>query len=189
MALWLASFVVLGIVIIGVHAYLAQDEGLLTLRDAMPMALTSLIGAAWIYRSFAGFRLVTWGVTVALLVIGLFTAWHGMQDYPFQSLEQAFTRTLFTGDNQEGTSSRGGYTVGIDPEAQMAQYIKEHIHTQEHGADRQRADLRRDPAQRPAAGVLRPHRPGRREVEQRAGQTRGARSATCSSPTTRAPAT
>jgi len=128
MALWLASFVVLGIVIIGVHAYMAQDEGLLTLRDAMPMALTALIGAAWIYRSFAGFRLVVWGVTVAILVVGLFTAWRGMQNYPFQSLEQAFTRTLFTGDSQEGTSSRGGYTVGIDPEAQMAQYVKEHIH-------------------------------------------------------------
>lgn len=129
MALWLASFVVLGIVIIGVHAYVAGNEGLLTLRDAMPMAITSLIGAAWIYRSFAGFRLVIWGVTVAILVIGLFTAWRGMQNYPFQSLEQAFTRTLFTGDSQEGTSSRGGYTVGIDPEAQMAEYIKDRIHT------------------------------------------------------------
>ncbi len=129
MALWLASLVVLGIVIIGVHAYVAQNEGLLTLRDAMPMSLTALIGAAWIYRSFTGFRLVIWGVTVALLVIGLFTAWRGMQNYPFQSLEQAFTRTLFTGESQEGTSSRGGYTVGIDPEAQMAQYIKTNIHT------------------------------------------------------------
>jgi hypothetical protein len=128
MALWLASFVVLGIVIIGVHAYVAGNEGLLTLRDAMPMALTALIGAAWIYRSFAGFRLVIWGVTVAILVIGLFTAWRGMQNYPFQSLEQAFTRTLFTGESQEGTSSRGGYTVGIDPEAQMAEYIKKNIH-------------------------------------------------------------
>jgi hypothetical protein len=128
MALWLAALVVLGIVVIGVHAYAAQNEGLLTLRDAMPMALTSLIGAAWIYRSFPAFRVVIWFVTVVILVIGLFTAWRGMKDYPFQSLEQAFTRTLFTGDSQEGTSSRGGYTVGIDPEAQMAQYIKEHIH-------------------------------------------------------------
>ncbi len=117
MALWLASFVVLGIVIMGVHAYVAGNEGLLTLRDAMPMALTALIGAAWIYRSFPGFRLVTWGVTMVILVIGLFTAWRGMQNYPFQSLEQAFTRTLFTGESQEGTSSRGGFTVGIDPEA------------------------------------------------------------------------
>jgi hypothetical protein len=128
MALWLAALVVLGIVIIGVHAYASQNEGLLTLRDAMPMALTSLIGAAWLYRSFPGFRLVIWFVTVLILIVGLFTAWRGMKDYPFQSLEQAFTRTLFTGESQEGTSSRGGYTVGIDPEAQMAQYIKTNIH-------------------------------------------------------------
>lgn len=129
MALWLASFVVLGIVIVGVHAFIAQDEGLLTLRDAMPMALTSLVGAAWVFRSFAGFRLVVWGVTLALLVVNLFTAWRGMQDYPFQSLEQAFTRAVADGKSQEGTSSRGGFTVGIDPEAQMADYIKKRIHT------------------------------------------------------------
>jgi hypothetical protein len=127
MALWLAAFIVLGIVIMGGHALIAQNEGLLTLRDAMPMALTSLVGAAWVYRSFDGFRLVIWAVTLALLVINLFTAWHGMQHYPFQSMEQAFTRAISTGDSQEGTSSRGGFTVGIDPEAQMAQYIKEHV--------------------------------------------------------------
>lgn len=127
MALWLASFVVLGIVIMGAHALIAQDEGLLTLRDAMPMALTSLVGAAWVYRSYAPFRLVVWGVTLVLLIVNLFTAWKGMEDYPFQSLEQAFTRAISTGDSQEGTSSRGGFTVGIDPEAQMAQYIKDHI--------------------------------------------------------------
>jgi hypothetical protein len=129
MALWLAAFIVLGIVIMGGHALLAQNEGLLTLRDAMPMALTSLVGAAWVYRSFDGFRIVIWGVTLVLLIIGLFTAWHGMKSYPFQSLEQAFTRAVATGDSQEGTSSRGGFTVGIDPEAQMAQYIKEHVST------------------------------------------------------------
>jgi len=129
MALWLASFIVLGIVIMGVHALISQNEGLLTLRDSMPMALTSLVGAAWVYRSYAGFRLVVWGVTLVLLIVNLFTAWQGMKDYPFQSLEQAFTRAIATGDSQEGTSSRGGFNVGIDPEAQMAQYIKDHIHT------------------------------------------------------------
>ena len=129
MALWLASFIVLGIVIMGAHALISQNEGLLTLRDSMPMALTSLVGAAWVYRSYAAFRLVVWGVTLVLLIVNLFTAWKGMQDYPFQSLEQAFTRAIATGDSQEGTSSRGGFTVGIDPEAQMAQHIKNTIHT------------------------------------------------------------
>jgi hypothetical protein len=127
MALWLASFIVLGIVIMGAHALISQNEGLLTLRDSMPMALTSLVGAAWVYRSYAPFRPVVWGVTLVLLIVNLFTAWKGMEDYPFQSLEQAFTRAIATGDSQEGTSSRGGFNVGIDPEAQMAQYIKDHV--------------------------------------------------------------
>jgi hypothetical protein len=127
MALWLASFIVLGIVIMGVHAYIAQNEGLLTLRDSLPMALTSLVGAAWVYRSYAGFRLAIWAATAALLIVNLFTAWQGMRDYPFQSLEQAYTRALLSSETQEGTSSRGGFNVGINPEAQMAQYIKDHV--------------------------------------------------------------
>ncbi len=127
MALWLASFIVLGIVIIGVHAYTSQNEGLLTLRDSMPMMLTSLVGAAWVFRSFVTLRVVAWAATLALLVVNLFTAWQGMQDYPFQSLEQAFVRAVKTGSDQEGQPSRGGFRVGIRPEAQMAQYIKDHV--------------------------------------------------------------
>jgi hypothetical protein len=127
MALWLASFIVLGIVIMGVHAFVAQNEALLTLRDSLPMALTSLVGAAWVYRSYAGFRLVVWAITVALLVVNLVTAWVGMRDYPFQALEQAYTRALFTTETQEGTSSRGGFNVGVDPEAQMAEYVKQNV--------------------------------------------------------------
>jgi hypothetical protein len=129
MALWLASFVVLGIVIIGVHAYAAQDEALLTLRDSIPMYVAAFIGAVWVYRSFEAWRPLVWGATLLLLIVNLFTAWHAMQTYPFQSLEQAFTRAVSTGENQEGTSSRGGFQVGIQPEAQMAQYLKQHVTT------------------------------------------------------------
>lgn len=127
MALWLASFVVLGIVIIGVHAYAVQNESLLTLRDAMPMYVASLIGAVWVYRSFETFRPVVWAVTLALLVVNLFTAWRAMDTYPFQSMEQAFVHAVSEGKSQEGRKSIGGYTVGIEPEAQMAQYVKDHV--------------------------------------------------------------
>lgn len=127
MALWLASFIVLGIVIMGVHAYIAQNEGLLTLRDSMPMMLTSLVGAAWVYRSYAGFRLAIWAATGVMLLVNLVTAWQGMRTYPFQSLEQSWTRAVFSTASQEGTSSRGGFNVGIDPEGQMAQYVKENV--------------------------------------------------------------
>jgi hypothetical protein len=126
MALWLASFIVIGIVVMGANAMINDREGLLTLRDCFPMMLTAFVGAAWLFRSFATARLFIWIATLAILVVGWFTAWDGMKNYPFQSLEQAYTRTLFTGDNQEGTSSRGGYTVGIDPESQMAAWVKQH---------------------------------------------------------------
>jgi hypothetical protein len=127
MALWLASFIVLGIVIIGVHAYSSQQEGLLTLRDSMPMYVASFVGAAWVYRSFEAFRPIIWGATLVLLVVNLFTAWRAMDTYPFQSMEQAFTRAVSTGQSQEGRTSIGGFTVGIAPEAQMAQYIKDNV--------------------------------------------------------------
>lgn len=127
MALWLASFIVLGIVIIGVHAYAADNEGLLTLRDALPMALTSLVGAAWLYRSFGGLKLVVLAVAAGLLIVNLFTAWRAMDRYPFQSLEQAFTRAVESGDDQEGRPSRGGFTVGIRPEAQIAEWVKANV--------------------------------------------------------------
>lgn len=127
MALWLASFIVLGIVIIGVHAYAAQDESLLTLRDSMPMFVASLIGAAWVYRSFEAFRPVIWAVALGLLVVNLFTAWRAMDTYPFQSLEQAFVRSVETGKSQEGETSLGGFRVGVAPEARMAQYVKDNI--------------------------------------------------------------
>ncbi len=124
MALWLASFIVLGIVIMGLHALGAGQEGLLTLRDAMPMYLTAFVGAAWVYRSMPELRLPVLAVTALVLVVGLFTAWSGMKNYPFQSQEQAFTRALFSGDDQEGTSSRGGFIPGIAAEARMAEFIK-----------------------------------------------------------------
>jgi hypothetical protein len=46
-----------------------------------------------------------------------------MQTYPFQSQEQAFVRALETGEDQEGTSSIGGFHVGIAPELRMADFI------------------------------------------------------------------
>jgi hypothetical protein len=127
MGLWLGSLVILGLAIMGVHAATAHHEGLLTLRDAMPMALTSIVAAAWAFRSLTGVRTAVWGITVVLLIVGLFTAWRAMETYPFQSLEQAFVRAVSTGADQEGTNSIGGFTVGIRSEAEMASYINRTI--------------------------------------------------------------
>jgi hypothetical protein len=124
MALWLAAVIALGIVVMGVHAYAAEKESLLAMRDAMPMYVAAFAGAAWLFHSLPGARTVVAGATGVLLVVNLFTAWHGMRSYPVQGLEQAFTRTLFSGDDQEGSGSIGGYVVGIAPEARTAEELK-----------------------------------------------------------------
>jgi hypothetical protein len=128
LALWLAAFIVLGIVIIGVHSYTANNEGLLTLRDSMPMMVASFVGAAWVYRSFLTLRIGVWMLTMTLLLLGLFTAWQGMKNYPFQSQEQAFVRAIETGRDQTGQPSRGGYRVGVANEGQMAAWINDNVH-------------------------------------------------------------
>jgi hypothetical protein len=127
MGLWLGALVILGLAIMGIHAATAHREGLLTLRDAMPMALTSVVAAAWFYRSANGLRLLAWGATLVVLMIGLFTAYGAMKAYPFQSQEQAFVRAIRTGHDQEGTNSIGGFKVGIRNEAQMARYINQAV--------------------------------------------------------------
>ncbi|WP_205696568.1 hypothetical protein [Conexibacter sp. SYSU D00693] len=127
LALWLAAFVVLGVVIIGADALISDNEGLLTLRDALPMTVVSFVGAAWLFRSFPALRPVAWALSAAVLAVGLVTAWQGMRDHPFQSLEQAFTRVIADGEDQQDRPSIGGYTVGIRSEAGMAEYVKRNV--------------------------------------------------------------
>lgn len=127
MAIWLALFTLLGAVTIGAHALIEDDPAFLTLRDGMPIFITAFVGAAWVYRMFEPARMLLWGGTALVMLIGLFTAWDGMKNYPYQSLEQSWTRAIESGDDQEGTSSRGGYTVGIESELQMANYIDENV--------------------------------------------------------------
>jgi len=50
-----------------------------------------------------------------------------MQDYRYQNQADAFTRWVDTRESQEGTTSVGGYQVGIDPELAMARFINNEI--------------------------------------------------------------
>jgi hypothetical protein len=99
--------------------------GAIELHDALPAMIACLAGVAWLHYSAEDLR----GIIVALAIIGgviaLPLAWEQMRSFPHQNLEQSFTRALFTGDDQEGTSSRGGFTVGIAPEREMANFIDE----------------------------------------------------------------
>jgi hypothetical protein len=59
-----------------------------------------------------------------ILAASLPLTWEAMKSYPYQNQEQAFVRAVETGKDQEGTSSIGGFKVGIGPEAQMASYLQ-----------------------------------------------------------------
>jgi hypothetical protein len=124
MALWLAVFIALGIVVEGANALIKDQAGQLIMRDAMPVMLCAILGAAWLYRMSGGLRPVVWIGTMVVLAVTLPLTWIAMQDYPFQNQEQAFVRAVKTGKDQEGTSSRGGFNVGIAPEAEMAAYLQ-----------------------------------------------------------------
>jgi hypothetical protein len=127
MALWLTSFLALAVVMTAANAWIQQDEGLLNLRDGLPIMLTAVICAGWMYTSLEPFRPLIWGATVLLLVIGIVTCWTQMQSYPFQNLEQSFVRALRTNKSQEGRNSVGGFQVGINPERRMAAYINRYV--------------------------------------------------------------
>jgi 4-amino-4-deoxy-L-arabinose transferase-like glycosyltransferase len=132
MSLGLASFLALGLVIVGADALIQNDLGVLQLQNGLPLALTALLGAAWLFRSQEAARMPVWLVTLAVLAVGIPLAWNAMEHYPFQNLEQAFARAVKTGQSQEGTSSIGGFTVGIEPERQMAAYIDHTVGKQRH---------------------------------------------------------
>jgi hypothetical protein len=132
MSLALAGFLALGLVIVGADALIQNDLGVLHLSNGLPLALTALLGAAWLFRSNVEARMPIWIVTLAVLAAGIPLAWSAMQHYPFQNLEQAFARAVDTGHSQEGSSSIGGFTVGIEPERQMAAYIDRLVGKEKH---------------------------------------------------------
>ncbi|HUZ29574.1 MAG TPA: hypothetical protein VMU90_10060 [Solirubrobacteraceae bacterium] len=123
MAVALASVIGLTVIQLGLEAAIPANIASMTLRTVLPVTLAGVIGAAWIYRAAGSLRLLVFGGMTALLVAALPLTWSEMKSYPFQEQEQAFTRGLFSGADQSGASSRGGFTVGLEAERQMADYI------------------------------------------------------------------
>jgi hypothetical protein len=108
-------------------ALLEDRAAFVSLRTGLPLVIAAVAALAWLFRSEEDWRAF---VGIALLV-GLAAAiplsWHAMRTYSHQNQEQAFTRFVETGHSQEGTTSLGGYTVGIDPELAMANYISDQL--------------------------------------------------------------
>lgn len=108
-----------------VNAAIAGSVDVIELRNALPAMIAGLAGIAWVHLRAEESRSTTWKVAVAVGVVALPLAWAQMGPYPHQNLEQAFTRAISSGDDQEGTTSIGGYQVGIAPEREMADFIED----------------------------------------------------------------
>ena len=108
-----------------VSAAIAGSVDVIELHDALPAMIAGSAGIGWVYLRAESMRALLWAVTVGLALISLPLAWSQMRSFPHQNLEQAFTRAIFSGDDQEGTGSRGGFQVGVAPEREMANYIEE----------------------------------------------------------------
>lgn len=94
------------------------------LKDALPGMLAALAGLAWLHYLFEGARTIVAIATIVGAAVALPLAWQEMKDYPHQNLEQAFTRAALSNEDQEGTSSRGGFTVGVEQERDVANFIE-----------------------------------------------------------------
>ena len=104
-------------------AAVAGSVDVIELRNGLPTMVAGCAGIAWVYLRSEASRALVWGITVAIGVVALPLAWSQMKTFPHQNLEEAFTRAIATGEDQEGTASRGGFVVGISPETEMANYI------------------------------------------------------------------
>lgn len=129
MSLILAALASLNAAMTAAFLVSSHDESLLQLRynmRAMPMAL---IGAGWLFWLYRGraVRASIYVLTAAALAISLPLTWHTMDSYPYQFGEQAFVRALSTGGNRQGTTSIGGYRIGVAADRQMADYVLAHV--------------------------------------------------------------
>ncbi len=104
-------------------AAIAGSVDAIELKDALPGMLAALAGLAWLHYLFENMRTIVAIGTIAGAAIALPFAWDQMKNYPHQNLEQAFTRAALSNEDQEGTSSRGGFTVGIRQERDAANFI------------------------------------------------------------------
>lgn len=122
------ALLVVGIFVAAVpvgRAVIGDQASLFDLAYGVLFAVFGLAAVTWFGRD-------GWGTIASIIAaIGLIAAiplsWNAMQDYRFQNQAEAFTRWVDTRDSQEGTKSIGEYTVGIDPELSMANFVNNKI--------------------------------------------------------------
>ncbi|MDQ2700042.1 MAG: hypothetical protein M3Y23_01800, partial [Actinomycetota bacterium] len=110
-----------------IRVLVADEAQLMALSVGLPLALLALGAMAAIFAVEEGWRVGVGAVMAIGLIAAIPLGWNAMQDYEYQNQAQAFTRFIEDRDSQEGTSSVGGYTVGVDPEVAMANFIKNEL--------------------------------------------------------------
>jgi hypothetical protein len=108
-------------------ALLEDRASFVSLSTGLPLVIAAIAGMAWLFRVESSWRFVLVVATLVGVAGAIPLSWHAMRSYEYQDQEQAFTRFVETRDSQEGTSSLGGYRVGIDPELAMADYINDRL--------------------------------------------------------------
>lgn len=121
LAIGLAVVLVGGVVVTVGTAVVHDDLSLLSLRAGLPLMVMGIGAAAWLSRTDTALGVI---MTFVGLIVAIPAAALVMRDYPYQNLEQAFVRGLREQKSQEGTTSIGGYQVGIRSEQRMAAFIK-----------------------------------------------------------------
>jgi hypothetical protein len=126
------GFGLIGVLLIGAGAIvgtaLLEDRAsFVSLSTALPLLIASIAAISWLFRVESTWRFVLVLAVLAGVVLAIPLSWNAMRSYDYQDQEQAFTRFLETRDSQEGSSSLGGYRVGIDPELGMADYINNRL--------------------------------------------------------------
>jgi hypothetical protein len=131
MALALALMIGLNAFFTGLLVYVSHAESYLQLRYNMRAMPLAMIGVAWLYlRVDARARTAVWAAALAIVLTSWPLTWNEMRTFPYQYLEQAFTRVIATGKDQEGTASVGGYTVGIAAQKRTSAWVLAHVHRQ-----------------------------------------------------------
>jgi hypothetical protein len=133
MSLWLAGLLALTVLLVGSEAVEAGNVGRVLLENGLPCSLVGFMGMAWVYATNQSLRLPIFAAMAAMLVLAIPLAWHAMQTYPYQDMEEGFVHAIqHPSENLTGTGSRGGYAVGVESEVRMAAYIKQAVGTKNH---------------------------------------------------------
>lgn len=123
LAAWLTVFGVLTIATPAALALIRDDASEVGLHEALPILVVALVGLAWLHQSLPRARTLVAALGALGLLVSIPITWQALDTYPYQSMHQAFHRAISTGEDQEGTRSRGGLEVGVLSERAMAEFL------------------------------------------------------------------